>query len=120
MKPYATVDTGLPCFLASERSVASSVSVNITATRFRRESGEGPLPDPFGRPAPGRRPPQVPFFFAVFFFDFLAAMPSPIEELVQVLASPPLPIPRYASEDPPRSIHRGGGEKTCTRRPWLV
>jgi hypothetical protein len=48
----------------------------MTATRFRRESGDGPLPDPLGRPAPGRRPPHVPFVaFAAFLpFDFVAAI----------------------------------------------
>ena len=80
MKRYATVDTGLPCFFASDRSVESSVSVSITATRLRRAFGEGPLPEPLGRPAPGLRPPQVPFFFVDFLVDLRAAMPSPIED----------------------------------------
>ena len=78
---YATVETGRPFFLASACSDFNSVSVNITATRLRRESGEGPLPEPFGRPAPGRRPPQLPFFFATFlaafFAFFFAAIISP-------------------------------------------
>ena len=38
-------------------SFASSVSVSMIATRFLRAFGDGPEPDPFGRPAPGRAPP---------------------------------------------------------------
>ena len=48
--------------LANALSFVSSLSLNMTATRFLRESGEGPDPEPLGRPAPGRRPPQVDFF----------------------------------------------------------
>ena len=31
----------------------------MTAIRLRLESGDGPVPEPTGRPAPARRPPQV-------------------------------------------------------------
>jgi hypothetical protein len=55
------------CFVASAWSLLTSVSVNITATRFLREFGDRPEPEPFGRPAPSRRPPQLVFFFAFFF-----------------------------------------------------
>ena len=66
---YATVATGIRCFFASAFRTFSSVSANITATRFLRESGDCPEPEPFGRPAPSRLPPQDPFFaFAFFFF----------------------------------------------------
>ena len=42
--------TGIFCFFARFLSLVSSVSVNITATRFLRESGEGPEPEPMGLP----------------------------------------------------------------------
>jgi hypothetical protein len=58
---------GIFCFLASALSLVSSVSVNITATRFLREWGEGPEPEPLGRPAPGRLPPQVDFWLTFRF-----------------------------------------------------
>lgn len=53
----------------------SSVSVNITATRFLRELGDGPEPLPLGRPAPERRPPQDAFFFAFAFITGFRADP---------------------------------------------
>ncbi len=55
---------GILRFFASALSFVSSVSLNMTATQFLRDSGEGPEPEPLGRPAPARRPPQVDFFLA--------------------------------------------------------
>jgi hypothetical protein len=48
----------------------------MTATRFRRELGEGPVPEPFGRPAPGRAPPQVPFFLPLALAFFTDPLPA--------------------------------------------
>lgn len=87
IKRWATVATGRRFRTANASSFPSSVSLNMTATRFLRAFGDGPDPEPFGRPAPGLRPPQFDFFFdfgLVFLFGrdafaelrfFLAAIP---------------------------------------------
>ena len=57
---------GMRCLRARARKVSSSRSLSMIATRLRREAGEGPFPEPLGRPAPGRQPPHVPFVLRAF------------------------------------------------------